>query len=297
MFPVVTVADAAAWRTEPLGSKRKFWFQHEPSIPYLFKEARSGTGEDWSEKVACELCRLLGLPHVHYDLAIWKHNRGVVCPTYVPDDGQLVHGNELLAYLLPAYPRQQSRGVKQHTLEHVFTILQNIEIHMPIGWTPFPGIDAAIDVFVGYLMLDAWIGNTDRHHENWALVVRPHATHLAPSYDHAASLGAHETDENRYDRLTTRDRGRSMQQYVARARSAFYASPTDTNPMSTLDAFRAGGLRRPEAAQVWITCLARLSSQDVEAVFADIPSDWISPVAKDFAMRMLVLNSQRLLAL
>lgn len=210
MFPVVTVADAAAWLTEPLGSKRKFWFQHESSIPSLFKEARSGTGEDWSEKVACELCRLLSLPHVHYDLAIWKHNRGVVCPTCVPGDGQLVHGNELLAQLLPEYPRQQARGVSQHTLEHVFAVLQNGEIHMPIGWTPFPGIDAAVDVFVGYLMLDAWIGNTDRHHENWALVVRPQGTHLAPSYDHAASLGSHETDANRHDRLTTRDRGRSM---------------------------------------------------------------------------------------
>jgi hypothetical protein len=27
MFPVVTVADAAAWLTEPLGSKQKFWFR------------------------------------------------------------------------------------------------------------------------------------------------------------------------------------------------------------------------------------------------------------------------------
>ena len=88
-----------------------------------------------------------------------------------------------------------------------------------------------------------------------------------------------------------------MPRYVERAASAFYAFSADTRPMPTLDAFRAGGLRRPEAAQAWITRLARLSSQDVEAVFADIPSDWISIVAKDFAMRMLVLNSQRLLAL
>jgi hypothetical protein len=297
MFPVVTVADAAAWLTEPLGSKRKFWFQHESSVPYLFKEARSGTGEDWSEKVACELCRLLGLPHVHYDLAIWKHSRGVVCPTCVPDDGQLVHGNELFAQLLPEYPRQQSRGVSQHALEYVFAILQNVGIYMPIGWTPFPGIDAAIDVFVGYLMLDAWIGNTDRHHENWALVVRPRGTHLAPSYDHAASLGAHETDANRHDRLTTRDRGRSMQHYVARARSAFYASPTDTRPISTLSAFREAGIRRPRAAQAWIARLERLSSQDIEAIFAAVPADRISTVAKDFAIKVLSLNAQRLLTL
>jgi hypothetical protein len=154
-----------------------------------------------------------------------------------------------------------------------------------------------VDVFVGYLMLDAWIGNTDRHHENWALVVRPQATHLAPSYDHAASLGAHETDAIRHDRLTTRDRRRSMQRYVERARSAFYASPPDTKPMSTLDAFREGGRRQPRSAHVWITRLERLSSQDIEAILADIPSDRISAVAKDFAIRMLFINTQRLLAL
>jgi hypothetical protein len=129
------------------------------------------------------------------------------------------------------------------------------------------------------------------------LVVRPQATHLAPSYDHAASLGAHETDANRHDRLTTRDQGRSMQQYVARARSAFYASPTDTRPMSTLNAFRETGIRRPRAAQAWITRLKRLSSQDLEVIFADISSDRISAVARDFAIKMLSLNAQRLLTL
>ena len=51
MFPIVTVPDAAAWLPEPLGSKRKFWFQNEASITCLFKEARQDTGEDWSEKV------------------------------------------------------------------------------------------------------------------------------------------------------------------------------------------------------------------------------------------------------
>src|SRR5712691_13257238 len=37
---------------------------------------------------------------------------------------------------------------------------------VPIGWTPFAGVREAVDVFVGYLMFDAWIANTDRHHEN-----------------------------------------------------------------------------------------------------------------------------------
>jgi hypothetical protein len=67
--------------------------------------------------------------------------------------------------------------------------------------------------------------------------------------------------------------------------------------MSTLSAFREAGIRRSRAAQAWITRLEHLSSQDIEAIFAAIPSDRISAVAKDFALNMLSLNAQRLLTL
>ncbi len=67
--------------------------------------------------------------------------------------------------------------------------------------------------------------------------------------------------------------------------------------MSTLSAFREAGIRQPGAAQAWITRLERLSSQDIEAIFAAILSDRISAVAKDFAIKMLSLNAQRLLTL
>jgi hypothetical protein len=292
------VPDDAALLPEQLGSKPKFWFQNAASIDCLFKEAQLHTGEDWSEKIAGELCRLLGLPHVDYDLALWKDRKGVVCPTCVPIGGRLVHGNELLAQLVPGYPQQRFFKVSQHTLENVFATLQSAEINVPIGWEPFAGVDQAIDVFVGYLMLDAWIGNTDRHHENWALVVSPKTTiHLAPSYDHASSLGTHETDGNRRDRLTTRDTRRSMTRYVARATSAFFASSLDKKPMLTLDTFREAGMRRPDAAEAWLERLAQVPCQDVQAIFAQMPPDRINTVATEFALKMLALNYQRLLTL
>jgi hypothetical protein len=54
-------------------------------------------------------------------------------------------------------------------------------------------------------MLDALIGNTDRHHENWGLVLQGTSDHqdlrLAPTFDHASSLGRNETDERREARL------------------------------------------------------------------------------------------------
>jgi hypothetical protein len=43
-------------------------------------------------------------------------------------------------------------------------------VNLPINGIPPEGIQKAVDVFVGYLLLDAWIGNGDRHHENWGIV-------------------------------------------------------------------------------------------------------------------------------
>jgi hypothetical protein len=222
----------------------------------------------------------------------------VICPTFVPEGGRLVHGNELLAKVLPGYPEKRFFHVRQHTLRRVLTIMKNERIGVPIGWDVPPALTLAIDIFIGYLMLDAWIANQDRHHENWALVVSPEsAVHLAPTYDHASSLGSNETDKNRKDRLTTRDKGRSMEHYVERARSAFFLSPSNPKPLSTLDAFHRAGKMRPVAARVWLESLASVCRQDVQMLIEQIPGHLISEVAIEFALRVLDLNKQRLLML
>lgn len=298
MYQIINVPDHVADLLEQTGSKPKFWFQGENSVNYLFKEGRPGTGDDWSEKVASELCDLVGLPHAVYDLAVWRGKKGVVCPTFVPEGGRLVLGNELLTKVLSGYPEKQFFHVRQHTLRRVLAIVRNESIRVPLGWDMQPAITSAIDVFVGYLMLDAWIANQDRHHENWALVVSEEAAiHLAPTYDHASSLGSNETDENRKNRLTTRDAGRSIERYVERATSAFFISPASRKPMSTLDAFREAGKVRQRAARAWLESLERLSLQGAKIIFDQIPRDRISEVAIEFALKLLELNRQRLLGL
>lgn len=155
MFPVILVPDQAANLYEQLGTKPKFWFSSEESVVCLFKEVQKNTGEDWSEKVASELCELLGLPHAEYELAIWRGKRGVVSPTFVPRDGRLVLGNELLARIHSGYPARKFFRVSQHTLRRVLTIIRQDIIGLPIGMSGFPGVETAVHVFVGYLMLDA----------------------------------------------------------------------------------------------------------------------------------------------
>ncbi|WP_373546401.1 hypothetical protein [Chamaesiphon sp.] len=69
-FKIVEVAPEDAQAQESLGTKEKFWLRHDRLGLCLYKKSRSNTaGEDWSEKIAAELCGLLKLPHAEYELA------------------------------------------------------------------------------------------------------------------------------------------------------------------------------------------------------------------------------------
>jgi hypothetical protein len=63
-----------------------------------------------------------------------------------------------------------------------------------------------MDVFVGYVMLDALIAKQDRHHENWAAIRERERTSLAPMFDHGSTLVRNEPDTKRKRRLETNGR-------------------------------------------------------------------------------------------
>lgn len=207
-FPVYLIANDAAQSEEAMGTKFKFWLKHSDLGDCLFKMARPDTGEDWSEKIAAELSGLLGLPHASYELATWQDTAGtcfpgVLSPSFLVPDTTLLHGNDILAGLTSSYPKEQGYRLSEHTLSSVFDALRSSGLRLPIGWTALPHITGAAGVFVGYLMLDAWIGNGDRHHENWGFVIQlpDGIPHLAPTYDHASCLGRELQDAKRSERL------------------------------------------------------------------------------------------------
>src|SRR5260370_30212352 len=103
-------------------------------------------------------------------------------------------------------------------------------------------------------MLDVWIANQARHHQNWA-ALRGDELRLAPTYDHGASLARQITDEERKERLETTDRNRSVAYFAQKARSAFYADPSDDHALLTWDAFSAFARLSVEAASAWLNRL------------------------------------------
>jgi hypothetical protein len=299
-FQIFEVSLEAPEEQESLGTKEKFWFRHEQLGWCLYKKSRSKTaGEDWSEKIAAELCRLLKLPHAEYELATCNGEYGVISRSFLPQNANLLLGNEILAKIYSDYPTD-TRNLSQHTIERIFGTFDRLEadlseVLMPLEWEPPENIRKVHHVFVGYLLLDAWIGNSDRHHENWGFIELERKIYLAPTYDHASSLGRNESDEKRAARLKTRDKGYSVGAYADKCYSSFYTNIEKAKPMKTFESFAEAVSLYPEAACVWLNILETVSQNDTTQLLQRIPENRISTIAIEFAQNILNHNRDKLL--
>jgi hypothetical protein len=299
-FQILVVDPDVYNEQESLGTKEKFWFSHEQIGRCLYKKSRSNiAGEDWSEKIAAELCRLLKLPHTEYELATCNGEYGIISRSFLPENATLILGNEILVEIYPDYP-EDTRDLSQHTVDIIFSTFNWLEIKyskifLPLDCEPLENISKVQHAFIGYLLLDAWIGNSDRHHENWGFVELEQKLYLAPTYDHASSLGRNESDQKHEARLRTRDKGYSVGAYADKCQSYLYANIGNRQRITTLQAFCEAAKLYPQAADRWLECLNNISVDDMLRLFNCIPEHRISPVAIEFAYGILIHNRDRLL--
>ncbi|ELI1812952.1 hypothetical protein KW463_16895 [Vibrio fluvialis] len=304
LFPVIDISKQDIDNYEQMGTKSKFWYTDNASgKEYLFKSIHTEDkhqnpivrhGEDWSEKVACELAELLGIPHANYDLAINGNERGIRSENFIADGDAMIFGNQLIEHVVTnVLGEQLEKGQRSQTVSRVSVILDHLIVNPPRGWVETESIKSALDVFVGYVMLDAWISNQDRHNQNWAMVIdKDGRASLAPSFDHAASLGRNESDAKRKSRLETKDKGQSVAAYVNKCKSYFY---NGEQRLKTLTAFAFFAAFRRDAAFEWLNRLESITDQQIFDILGAIPEESMSDISKQFCFAMLEENRKNLL--
>ncbi len=283
---------------EQLGTKEKFWFYDENDIKKLFKIGRPYTGEDWAEKVAYELGRLLKLPCAIYEFSIWNDKQGTISTSFVPEGMRLVHGNELLVIVHDkAYPRDHRYHLSDYKLDIVLNLIENEldDLLLPLGYDGNNIIQKPVDLFIGYLIFDCWIANQDRHHENWAILVDTKEVkwYFVPTYDHAAGLGCKVSPEEAKKRLETKDKNYSVQKFVTRAKSPFYSDKNQQ--LKTIDVVSILANKYPDVVCYWINKIEKISKGDIKSIFDEVPPTFIMNDSKKFAEEILHENKVRLL--
>jgi len=222
------------------------------------------------------------------------------------ENERLLLGNELLAGHVNRYPLAKGDRFYRnptYTLELTLDVLGKgeLDIRLDPEWELPDGVDTVPEAFLGFLLIDAWIGNTDRHDNNWGIIERSTQAgpvrYLAPTFDHASSLGRELRDEERRERLTTNDKNRTVEAYVERCRSAFVTTEGSSKTIHPTKVFqRAAGLF-PDAAKAWLRCLKIIPRDTVKDMFQRIPGGRISRPSIEFALRQLKINRHDLLNL
>lgn len=298
LYPVIDVSDWDIVADETSGAEEKYWLV-EPGTGrrWLFKSVtiKDGHvhGEDWAEKAVAQLAARLGVPAARVEMAALPTAQGCISADLRPLGHELQPGQVLLEERkAPGYVHAKGNVHLGHSLENIQRVLE--------GAKPPPGCElpfeaTAFEVFSGYLVLDAWVANRDRHDNNWA-VLRPIAQSADPlrlcgSYDHASSLGFNVTDEERSRRLAEQT---LINQWCGRGYAVRFERGPDQRHLTLVD-LAVQALRRcsDSAREHWLQQLEGVDQDEVRGIVARVPR--MSDPARRFAEEVLGVNRRRVL--
>ena len=298
-YPIIPLREEDVLAPEEMGSKRKGWVQvPNDSERWLFKYARISngqvTGEHWAEKVAAEVAALLVIPHARVELATLEGAPGCISrrfPELAQPGAELIHGNDLLTGAVLGYDRTKQFRQSDHTVENILAAISNV----------FPDPDeqaAAFRQMAGYLILDAIILNTDRHHENWALIRVMHqdgrvSHEMAPTFDHASCLGRNEPP----DKLATwLSEGGRPEWYAARSRcqGGIYLRSGDVHGANPLKLLELVARKWPDYFAAWLPNLENVTEEDLCDTVERVPADTMVSAQRDFAKALLRVTYRRM---
>jgi len=141
----------------------KFYYfkRSQYKAPSETKAGKDFKYEFWNEIIAYEVGTLLGFKILQYDIAIDGEVMGCISKSMISSENQeLIEG---IKYLQAYSPRFDPAN-KEHRTWYTFDLIEDSLKSAKIGHF--------INDLLELIILDAIIGNGDRHQENWAVITR-----------------------------------------------------------------------------------------------------------------------------
>jgi hypothetical protein len=291
-YPVIVVTPESVLESEQLGTKDKFWFNTDDNYldksQWLFKFPTPGTGQHWTEKIACEIAKQMRIVTPRVELAEFQGMSGSITENFTKDGYELFHGNQILAGFEPGYSADQRWSQKDHTIGRIFEAISDIYVRPEAG-------RKYCDQMAGYLVLDALICNVDRHHENWGILRKNTAEggrrgRLAPSFDHASSMGRELRDTGSRNNRERYLRELGVAKYIERGHGPIFVEGTGRHGPSPLRlvqrCLEIDGLAAH--FQRGLEKLSHLEKGSFQPIIDRVPESWMSPLAREFTHSLLL---------
>lgn len=214
--------DFSSWKEyegSPEGSGRseKIWLQNpDTGQTGLFKFKKDvGTTDHVSECIAYELAQLLGLPCAKFELGHYQGREGSMSYNIIERPSQiLIEGIYFITLIYPEYNPEQFIDFSSQRRYSVEMVIESIEQFGPI------------ENFLKMLMFDYLIGNSDRHQNNWAMILEEDTISWSPLYDNSSSLCAYILDDQ-VESYLGKDKNRWNALVDTKSRSLLRCTVTD----------------------------------------------------------------------
>ena len=317
-------------RVESRGTRRKFWISVEGSPKlWLLKFPRPNNGEHWAEKVAYEVGNLVGVNCARIELADYGGELVTICESFDPTSWYEIHnylrinreltgkrwslgdeidwvdmdvsdfrfvaaGNEVLSGYIENYDLSPEVRFRQHQHNVPNIIAAVKDFADDAGPISVQRNRVMMQEMASLALLDGLIGNVDRHHENWMLEYGTkdgqNLVGVAPSFDHASSLGRELKDSRRTNVLEVD----GILEYIKKGRGGVYLSESDERAPAPLLLAQWLCKRWPDFTRRTLESINGVGDGQFRNIVDRVPSEFMSDVAKDFAYQVLITSKTEL---
>ena len=173
--------------SEGSGRSEKIWLQNPDTGQIgLFKFKKDiDTTDNISECIAYDLACILGIPCAKFEVGMYEGREGSMSYNILKKPDQiLVEGIHFIMLMYPKYNPELFIDTMTSNRYSIEMIKKAIERFVPI------------DDLLKMLMFDYLIGNSDRHQNNWAILIENGKMQWSPLYDNCSKLFAYISEKN-----------------------------------------------------------------------------------------------------
>lgn len=262
---------------------------------YLFKMSSHRYPEQyWVEVLAYHIGTYMGIivppafvaydEHTNQSAALIEWFYSPLKDTYTP-------GGDHFKRLLPDF--DEKRGY-QHNFETICKVFDELTYFYKLDWQTY---------WAKALTFDALIGNTDRHQDNWGIIITKETDasnkvkeiRISPVFDNGTSMG-HEIAPSKLQYFTTENR---LETYVLKGKHHMKWELNDKNRIGHAEILVKIACSYPQTRQIMLDCLKRVNDK----IFSKILNDLIKfdvPIKLTanrayFMLKLLEFRHKRLL--
>lgn len=259
--------------THASGTRLKYWLINpEDKTRGLFKVPRDNTGEAWAEQIASDLGQLIDYSVVRSYLANFNGTLGTLSVNFNRLGEELFEGGDLISQRFMDFNRY---SLVRYEFDLIIDILKEYDLDQSFLYVP---------------VFDAFIGNQDRHCDNWGIIRSDQGYRLAPSYDNGASLGHLVTKNKIHEMMKNSD---MLQGFIRRGYSLI-GIPERKKPKH-LDLLSYVYLMYDKSLVKHIEQLEKLTSRDVLNVIEKVPDIYMDEIYKEWVFRLVMARKDWLL--